>query len=162
MRLHGLFPAPAEIKLSCNCPDWADMCKHVAAVLYGVGARLDEQPRLLFVLRGADETELIAGAGQDLAPKSAPVVGDNVLADGDVAALFGIEMAEAETAQRPAMSPRAAKARAVKAPGDQSRKTPCCVEPRSGRSEPCRDCAESKAGRAARKRPSIGSALPGS
>ena len=112
----GLFPAPAEIKLSCSCPDWADMCKHVAAVLYGVGARLDEQPRLLFVLRGADETELIAGAGQDLAPKSAPVVGDNVLADGDVAALFGIEMAEAETAERSAMSPRAAKARTVKAP----------------------------------------------
>jgi uncharacterized Zn finger protein len=111
----GLFPAPAEIKLSCSCPDWADMCKHVAAVLYGVGARLDEQPRLLFVLRGADETELIAGAGQDVAPKS-PIVGDNVLADGDVAALFGIEMAEGETAERSAMSPRAAKARTVKAP----------------------------------------------
>jgi len=47
----GLFPAPGEIQLSCNCPDWADMCKHVAAVLYGVGARLDEMPRLLFVLR---------------------------------------------------------------------------------------------------------------
>ena len=65
----GLFPAPGEIKLSCSCPDWADMCKHVAAVLYGVGARLDEQPQLLFVLRGADEAELIAGAGQDLAPQ---------------------------------------------------------------------------------------------
>ncbi len=59
----GLFPAPDEIKLSCSCPDWADMCKHVAAVLYGVGARLDEQPQLLFVLRGVDENELIAGAG---------------------------------------------------------------------------------------------------
>ena len=59
----GLFPSPDEIKLSCSCPDWADMCKHVAAALYGVGARLDEQPRLLFVLRGVDESELLAGAG---------------------------------------------------------------------------------------------------
>ena len=53
----GLFPAPGEIKLSCSCPDSADMCKHVAATLYGVGARLDEAPRLLFVLRGVDESE---------------------------------------------------------------------------------------------------------
>ena len=62
----GLFPSPDEIKLSCSCPDWADMCKHVAAALYGVGARLDEKPQLLFVLRGVDENELIASAGQDL------------------------------------------------------------------------------------------------
>ena len=69
----GLFPAPNEIKLSCSCPDWADMCKHVAAVLYGVGARLDEKPQLLFVLRGVDESELLASAGEDLTlAKSAP------------------------------------------------------------------------------------------
>ena len=60
----GLFPSPDEIKLSCSCPDWADMCKHVAAALYGVGARLDEKPELLFVLRGVDENELIASAGR--------------------------------------------------------------------------------------------------
>lgn len=48
----GLFPAPKEIDLACSCPDWADMCKHVAAVLYGVGARLDEKPELFFTLRG--------------------------------------------------------------------------------------------------------------
>src|SRR5918996_1204790 len=58
----GLFPSPKEIKLSCSCPDWADMCKHVAAVLYGVGARLDASPELLFVLRKVDHLELIAGA----------------------------------------------------------------------------------------------------
>src|SRR5665213_3585096 len=85
-------PAPSEIRLSCSCPDWADMCKHVAAALYGVGARLDEKPELLFVLRGVDEKELLASAGQDLletkgAPSSAKLLGDS-----DVAALFGLEM----------------------------------------------------------------------
>lgn len=90
----GLFPAPSEIKLSCSCPDWADMCKHVAAALYGVGARLDEKPQLLFVLRGVDENEMLVGAGQDLPmSKSAPTTA-KVLDDSDVAALFGLEMAE--------------------------------------------------------------------
>src|SRR5215216_6694911 len=90
----GLFPAPNEIKLACSCPDWADMCKHVAAALYGVGARLDERPQLLFVLRGVDESELLARAGPDLAgSKSAPNTA-NVLGDSDVAVLFGLEMAE--------------------------------------------------------------------
>ena len=90
----GLFPAPDEIRLSCSCPDWADMCKHVAATLYGVGARLDEAPRLLFVLRGVDENELLAGAGESLAlPKRAPSAG-KVLDDSDVAALFGLDMVE--------------------------------------------------------------------
>src|SRR5947207_2287362 len=69
----GLFPSPKEIELSCSCPDWADMCKHVAAALYGVGARLDEKPQLLFALRGVDENELLAIAGQDVAlSKTAP------------------------------------------------------------------------------------------
>ena len=61
----GLFPAPREIRMSCSCPDWADMCKHVAAVLYGVGARLDESPALLFKLRGVDRDDLLARAGED-------------------------------------------------------------------------------------------------
>jgi uncharacterized Zn finger protein len=90
----GLFPTPDEIEMSCSCPDWADMCKHVAASLYGVGARLDKNPQLLFVLRGVDENELLAGAGRDLAfSRSAPTTA-KVLDDDDVAALFGLEMAE--------------------------------------------------------------------
>lgn len=90
----GLFPTPAEIKLSCTCPDWADMCKHVAAVLYGAGARLDQQPELLFLLRGVDAQELIAGAGKG-APLSrqAPSSG-KILADEDLSALFGLDMAK--------------------------------------------------------------------
>ena len=59
-RKDGLFPLPGEISLKCSCPDWADMCKHVAAVLYGVGAQLDTRPELLFKLRGVDHEELIA------------------------------------------------------------------------------------------------------
>lgn len=90
----GLFPSPKEIKLSCSCPDWADMCKHVAAVLYGVGARLDEKPQLLFVLRDVDENELLASAGQNLPLEKAAPDAAKVLTESDVAALFGLEMAE--------------------------------------------------------------------
>jgi uncharacterized Zn finger protein len=91
----GLFPAPEEIKLSCSCPDWAD-----AAALYGVGARLDETPELLFVLRNVDEKELLAGAGHDLAITRAKP-GAKVLDEGDMAALFGLEMAEPTAAEMP-------------------------------------------------------------
>jgi uncharacterized Zn finger protein len=109
----GLFPSPGEIKLSCSCPDWADMCKHVAAALYGVGARLDEQPRLLFVLRGVDENELIASAGEDL-PLSKTVPKDaKVLAHGDVAALFGIEMAETANSDAPAARKRSRRSKTL-------------------------------------------------
>ena len=90
----GLFPQPSEIKLSCSCPDWADMCKHVAGALYGIGARLDTQPRLLFELRGVDESELVAGADQGAGRLNSAPGAANVLAHGDVAALFGLEMAE--------------------------------------------------------------------
>lgn len=58
----GLFPSPQEITLDCSCPDWATMCKHVAATLYGVGARLDDEPELLFKLRGVDPTEMVEAA----------------------------------------------------------------------------------------------------
>ena len=109
----GLFPAPDEIKLSCNCPDWADMCKHVAATLYGVGARLDEVPRLLFVLRGVDEGDLLAGSGQEMThSKSAPDA-SAMLNDGDVAALFGIEMVDV-TGPRVSVSAAPKQKRALK------------------------------------------------
>jgi uncharacterized Zn finger protein len=97
----GLFPSPDEIKLSCSCPDWADMCKHVAATLYGVGARLDEKPQLLFVLRGVDENELFAGAGEDMSLSKAAPAAANVLDDSDVAALFGLEMADTAGSKTP-------------------------------------------------------------
>ena len=88
----GLFPSPREIKMTCSCPDWADMCKHVAAVLYGAGARLDIAPDLLFTLRGVDRSELIVGAGADLPMTRTGVATERILAEDDVAALFGVEM----------------------------------------------------------------------
>jgi len=87
----GLFPSPAEIQLSCSCPDWAGMCKHVAAVLYGVGARLDQQPELLFRLRGVDEKELTAAAGTSIPNAPAPA---KVLTGDDLADIFGLDMAQ--------------------------------------------------------------------
>ena len=96
----GLFPAPREIKMSCSCPDWAGMCKHVAATLYGVGARLDSQPDLLFRLRGVNREDMVSTVGADLPLTATPAASDRVLADDDVAALFGLDMAEPATAKR--------------------------------------------------------------
>jgi len=90
----GLFPTPDEIELSCSCPDWADMCKHVAAVLYGIGARLDRQPELLFRLHDIDEKELIAGAGKALPLAGKAPAANKVLGGEDLSALFGLDMAQ--------------------------------------------------------------------
>ena len=89
----GLFPAQSEIGFDCTCPDWASMCKHVAAVFYGIGARLDTRPELLFTLRGVDGNELITAAGAGLAASAG---GGNArrLEGADLSALFGIEIVE--------------------------------------------------------------------
>ena len=87
----GLFPTPKEIKMSCSCPDWAGMCKHVAATLYGVGARLDRDPDVLFTLRGVDRSELVS-TGADLSITEAAAASERVLAGDDIAALFGLEI----------------------------------------------------------------------
>jgi uncharacterized Zn finger protein len=89
----GLFPSPKEIQLSCSCPDWADMCKHVSAVLYGIGARFDEHPELLFRLHEINENELIAKAGKALPLMKEQRAGSRVLGSEDVSAVFGLEMA---------------------------------------------------------------------
>jgi uncharacterized Zn finger protein len=111
----GLFPQPSEIRFSCSCPDHASMCKHVAAVLYGVGARLDKQPELLFRLRAVNETDLLAQIGTALPfAKQVPDAG-KVLASDDLSALFGLDMdigqpAAAEEDVTPAVRHKPAKA----------------------------------------------------
>ena len=90
----GLFPAPTEIKLGCSCPDWADMCKHVAAVLYGVGARLDTKPELFFTLRGVDIQDLISAASASATAPVAPTA-DDALAGADLGEIFGVEIESA-------------------------------------------------------------------
>jgi uncharacterized Zn finger protein len=141
----GLFPVPKDIKLSCSCPDWADMCKHVAAALYGIGARLDQQPRLMFVLRGVDENELIAGAGEGVRlTRSGPATA-KVLDDGDVSALFGLEMAEDPqpsdpVAAKPSPLPAARKpaTAAVATRKAQAPAPPAAATPAASPSEPAR------------------------
>lgn len=101
-REKGLFPSGREISMTCSCPDGVWLCKHLAAVLYGVGARLDHAPDLLFTLRGVDGAELVADAGKAnglaAAPTARGAVGDEHLAE-----IFGIDI-EART---PPLRPRA-------------------------------------------------------
>jgi uncharacterized Zn finger protein len=92
----GLFPRPSEIKFSCSCPDYASMCKHVAAVLYGVGARLDENPTLLFRLRAVDENDLLGSLDAAVPLSTALPAPGNILKVDDVSALFGLEMASGD------------------------------------------------------------------
>lgn len=129
----GLFPKPKEIKLSCSCPDYAGLCKHLAAVLYGIGARLDTRPELLFKLRGVDHNDLIS------AVDPATVLGSPAQASGRRRALdstalgdvFGIDLeadsapAGSKTKSKPAPAAKQAavkKARPFKASSASIRK----------------------------------------
>ena len=88
----GLFPLPAEVSLCCDCPDWAIMCKHVAGALYGVGARLDQQPELLFKLRAVDHTELIEADAEAAISDATSRGKSKRLSDGDLSDVFGIDL----------------------------------------------------------------------
>ena len=108
----GLFPSPTEISFTCSCPDWAYMCKHVAAVLYGIGARLDQRPELLFALRRVDQQDLVAEGSKSLSRARKPVAAGRVLASEDLSALFGIDIAQvAPTTSAPRQRRRANRAK---------------------------------------------------
>jgi len=92
----GLFPSPAEISFSCSCPDSAAMCKHVAATLYGIGARLDSAPELLFGLRKVDAKELIARAGEGGTPVQKLPGAGRILDSSKLADVFGIDFGAAD------------------------------------------------------------------
>jgi uncharacterized Zn finger protein len=115
----GLFPRPEEIRFSCNCPDWADLCKHVAAVLYGVAVKFDTDPALFFRLRGVDPGELLLSGAREVLHAE----GDGGLDSEDLSALFGIELAD----------PSAGEALAV--PGQADDQKPSAAENGGGREE---------------------------
>jgi uncharacterized Zn finger protein len=94
-RERGLFPSGKQIEMRCSCPDGAWLCKHLAAVLYGVGARLDEAPELLFTLRGVDGAELVAAAGDAGLLVTTSGASSGVMASDDLADIFGIELESA-------------------------------------------------------------------
>ena len=118
-RGEGLFPLPRQISMCCSCPDAASMCKHVAAVLYGVGARLDNEPELLFRLRHVDPQELTGQFGD--VPAMAPSDAQGALDGTDLSALFGIDLDDGSTASTapppPAMAPSRKRSREPKAVG---------------------------------------------
>ncbi len=106
----GLFPAPEEISLDCSCPDWAVMCKHVAAVLYGVGARLDQDPSLFFVLRKADVKDLVSetvNAGKKELLTRSRQKSSRIMEDqADLSGLFGIDLDKGAAPDEPTAKPK--------------------------------------------------------
>jgi len=125
-RDQGLFPKPKEIKMRCSCPDYAGMCKHIAAVMYGVGNRLDSSPELLFLLRAVDHKELI-----EQAIPTAPVgkSGANTIAADDLGAIFGIELGDAPatpkaTKTRTKPAAKTAKKKPITATKKKAKKVP--------------------------------------
>jgi uncharacterized Zn finger protein len=130
----GLFPKPKEISLRCSCPDWAVLCKHAAAALYGVGARLDDQPEMLFLLRDVDHLELIGEAARSanldaaLTPSQA-----GSLQSEDLGELFGIdiEKKDSEVPKRP--KPRVAAKRAASAASRNGRSDSSAAQPADGK-----------------------------
>ncbi|PYE14084.1 hypothetical protein C7410_14117 [Paraburkholderia silvatlantica] len=107
----GLFPSPKDIRFGCSCPDWASMCKHVAAVLYGAGARLDQQPGLLFTLRGVDAADLVDSTGAGLSAAGAAPAPGKILDTAALGDVFGIEI---DTGSEPLSAPPAGKQSAAR------------------------------------------------
>jgi uncharacterized Zn finger protein len=101
----GLFPEHREMRLECSCPDRAGLCKHLAAVLYGVGIRLDTRPELFFLLRQVDQAELLSSATAGAVARAHPVGGKRI-ADDRLSAVFGIELEDAPPSRAGQASPR--------------------------------------------------------
>ena len=115
-RKTGLFPSPKEIEFECSCPDWASMCKHIAGTLYGIGARLDEDPTLFFTLRGVDAVDLIT--------RAVPGKAEDRLQKASKKSSLGIEGARgsaASDADPAKSSPASVDAAATKMSGERAR-----------------------------------------
>lgn len=115
----GMFPSPREVNMACSCPDGARLCKHLAAVLYGVGARLDTRPELLFLLRGVEQAELVAAATKESVAKAVRGDDAHALAADDLSAIFGVDLGS------PAASPPTARpARSRNSPAEAKKPAP--------------------------------------
>ncbi len=113
----GLFPEPRELGLDCSCPDVARVCKHVAAVLYGVAIRLDSRPELFFELRQVNQAELIASAMTGAVARARPTAGKRIASDR-LSAVFGIELED----DRPAPEPDSSRGRPARPPAASGRR----------------------------------------
>lgn len=156
-RKNGLFPLPDEISLDCDCPDWAVMCKHVAAVLYGVGARLDEKPELLFKLRGVDHEELI-DADAEAAVSAATSKGKSKrLETVDLSDVFGIDIAAGDNPLSEASRKKASKRTTTKRTRKKAvaKETTKKASKRKATNKAARkkDAAKGAAGKASKKKP---------
>lgn len=126
----GLFPQPREIKMSCSCPDWAGMCKHIAAVLYGVGARLDKAPELLFTLRDVDHLELISQAvDEDNLNQSIHGAAAAPLAGSDLGEIFGIDLDVGDVPQHKPEPPRPRASKKLSRPPKAKKAAPIAEKP---------------------------------
>lgn len=130
----GLFPEPSEITMKCSCPDWAGLCKHLAAVLYGIGARLDTDPTLFFKLRGIDENELINADVVD-------ALTDGVTSEIDDAAISDIFGVDFDTSDTLAVADPAP----VDAASAPRKSKPRATKPKQGKATPSRPAAKAKA-----------------
>src|SRR5205085_3553705 len=89
----GLFPAPREIHFKCSCPDSAYLCKHIAATMYGIGARLDTRPDLFFILRKVAMEDLVQRASTAAATRAAaPRRGRHTVDWKRLPKVFGIDL----------------------------------------------------------------------
>jgi uncharacterized Zn finger protein len=96
----GCFPAANQIEMECDCPDWSMCCKHIAAVMYAIGSRLDSQPELLFLLRGVNQEELITQAvSKENLDAELTDGSSSDLESEDLGSIFGIELDSLPTAE---------------------------------------------------------------
>ena len=130
-RQEGLFPLPGEMLFHCSCPDSAQMCKHIAAVLYGIGARLDSKPELLFTLRGVDHEELIAADAEKAVAAATSRGKSKRLAADDISDVFGIEIDAGNTDASPADAPADKGQDAAVAKKPRAKKTKSATKPNS-------------------------------
>ncbi|HUV65505.1 MAG TPA: hypothetical protein VMW24_16530 [Sedimentisphaerales bacterium] len=150
----GLFPSPREISLSCSCPDWATMCKHVAATLYGVGARLDHKPELLFTLRGVDPAEMVEAA-VDQPPTVCKSRRGRALKTDELSSVFGVDIDMDEASPEDASTPAGPAKRARRTAKTRKKSTSRTNKKTKAKPAVKRPMAKKSANKAAAKKPTV-------